>query len=97
MQYGREECGRRIAKLRIKNGYTQERLADALNMDRSILSRVEAGKRTLPVDWFVQLAAMFNVSLDYLIIGKITPADIEILKDEINELVMHLEDFSGKL
>lgn len=45
MQYNLEECGMRIAKLRNQNGYTQERLANVLNMDRSILSRAEAGKR----------------------------------------------------
>ena len=97
MKYEVEECGRRIAKLRITQGYTQERLADSLNMDRSILSRVEAGKRTLPVDWFVQIAAFFGVSLDYLILGRINGNDKELLHADIDELIANLEAFKEKI
>lgn len=82
MQYNLEECGMRIAKLRNQNGYTQERLANVLNMDRSILSRAEAGKRGLSIEIYVQLSALFDVSLDYLLVGKGVGEIAQTLNDE---------------
>ena len=63
MHFNTKEIGLRIAKLRIQHGYTQERLADALNIDRTHLSKIEAGKRSCSIDLFVQLSAFFDVSL----------------------------------
>jgi transcriptional regulator with XRE-family HTH domain len=36
--------GRNISRIRKKKGYTQTRLADELEMDRSNLRRIEAGR-----------------------------------------------------
>lgn len=97
MLYNMEDCGHRIAKLRVQHGYTQERLADALNMDRSLLSRAEAGKRGLSIEIYVQLSALFDVSLDYLLIGKMKTPDEMRLKKNIETLIEHLEEFKGNL
>ena len=97
MQYNLEECGMRIAKLRNQNGYTQERLANVLNMDRSILSRAEAGKRGLSIEIYVQLSALFDVSLDYLLVGKIQRHDSEKLKRSVQSLITHLREFKEYL
>lgn len=97
MQYNLEECGMRIAKLRNQNGYTQERLANVLNMDRSILSRAEAGKRGLSIEIYVQLSALFDVSLDYLLVGKIQRHDSEKLKRSVEGLISHLREFKEYL
>ena len=97
MIYNMEECGRRITKLRVKHGYTQERLADALNMDRSLLSRAEAGKRGLSIDIYVQLSALFDVSLDYLLVGKIQRSDEKQIRESITHLISQLEAFRENL
>lgn len=97
MLYSMEDCGRRIAKLRVQHGYTQERLADALNMDRSLLSRAEAGKRGLSIEIFVQLSALFDVSLDYLLTGKTKTVDEIRLKKNVATLIANLEDFIENL
>lgn len=47
MYYNTKESGDRIRQLRIKNGFTQECIAAALNVDRSFYSRIEAGKKVL--------------------------------------------------
>lgn len=70
MAYNIKESGARIRQLRIQNSYTQEKLAGALNIDRSLLSHVEAGKRGCSIDLFVRLSEFFNVSLDLLILGE---------------------------
>ena len=70
MAYDIKGSGARIRQLRIQSGYTQEKLAGALNIDRSLLSHIEAGKRGGSVDLLIQLSSFFDVSLDLLILGK---------------------------
>lgn len=70
MLYDIKQGGERIRQLRIEAGYTQEQLADILNIDRSFYSRIERGERGCSVDLLVHLTALFDVSLDYLVLGK---------------------------
>ena len=102
MYYDTEKSGEQIRLLRMKSGLTQEKLASALNIDRSLLSHVEAGKRGCSVDLFVRLSDFFGVSLDLLILGKeqITSLDTKdkaMLKTGIEMLVEQLEAFKKKL
>lgn len=69
MHYDIKRSGDRIRQLRIQNGYTQEGLAEKLNIDQSFLSRIESGRKGCSVDLFVQLSNCFHVSLDVLILG----------------------------
>ena len=62
MYYDIEKSGERIRRLRIKNGLTQEKTANALNIDLSYYGRIETGKRGCPVDLFIQLSDLFGVS-----------------------------------
>lgn len=62
-----KRSGERIRQFRVKCGFTQESIAVILNVDRSFYSRIEAGKKGASVDLFIQLSAILNVSLDYLI------------------------------
>lgn len=96
MNYDMKECGKRIRQLRIRNGFTQEQVAIALNIDRSFYSRIEAGKSSCSVDLFVQLSELFKVSLDYMILGRYTESlfgDVEksMVRTDIEKLVNHLE------
>ncbi len=67
MNYDMKRSGERIRQFRVKCGFTQESIAVILNVDRSFYSRIEAGKKGASVDLFIQLSAILNVSLDYLI------------------------------
>ncbi|MCD8160530.1 MAG: helix-turn-helix domain-containing protein [Clostridiales bacterium] len=97
MFYDFEESGRRVANLRMQHGYTQEQLADVLNMDRSVLSKAEAGKRGLPIEIYVQIADLFFVSLDYLITGKNHRQNEVHLKENVGNLISLLEVFREQL
>ena len=102
MTYDVKQSGERIRQLRIQHKYTQETLAKELNIDRSLLSHVEAGKRGCSVDLFVQLSNIFSVSLDLLILGKeqamsSSVNDRDMLKMDIAELIGSLEAFQRKL
>ena len=45
MNYDINRSGAYIRQLRIQRGYTQEMLATELNIDRSLISHIEVGKR----------------------------------------------------
>jgi len=102
MNYDMKSSGERIRRLRIEAGLTQEKAAAELNVDRSFYSRVEAGKKGCSIDLFIQLSSLFNVSLDYLILGRYLETlgectDRDQMKKDISELVAHLERFSAAI
>ena len=63
----------KIIRLRKKNGWSQEELADKMNVSRQAVSKWE-GAQTIPdLDKILQLSTLFGVTTDYL------------LKDEIED------------
>lgn len=64
-----------------------------LSIDRSFLSHIESGKKGCSVDLLVQLSGLFNVSLDYIALGK---GELS-MKEEIEELIAHLTSFKESL
>ncbi len=97
MNYDMEKTGQRIQQLRIQHRYTQKQLADRLNIDRSFLSRVEAGEKGCSVDLLIQLSDCFEVSLDYIVMGKGDVVNKEQVKSDIENLIRYLETFLSKL
>ncbi len=102
MYYDMKQSGIRIRQFRIKSGLTQEQVANKLNVDRSFYSRIESGKSGCSVDLFVQLSMLFQVSLDYIILGKHNEAlrektERELIKEEIEKLTDHLKRFGATL
>ena len=59
-----------IAKLRKKAGMSQLQLAEKLNIGASAVGMYEQGRRTPSIELVIQLANLFEVSLDYLITGR---------------------------
>lgn len=102
MYYDMEKSGARIRQLRMKEGYTQEKVAQALNINRSFYSRIESGKNGCSVDLLVQLSDLFDVSLDYLVLGKYNCAVEEttekaMLKADVEIMMAHLKEFRDAL
>ena len=55
--------GRRVRALRQARGWSQERLAEAADMDRSYLAGIEVGARNPSLQALVKLAGAFRVEL----------------------------------
>lgn len=70
MKYDLLEAGSRIRKIRKENGLTQEQFAEKFNVSVEHIGRIETGKRGVSIDLFVDISCAFNVSLDYLILGR---------------------------
>ena len=65
----------RIRNLRETHFYTQQRMADLLNVGQRTYCDYESGKTRIPVDSLITLAKFYNVSMDYIsgVTDKITP------------------------
>jgi len=56
-----------IRSLRIDSGYTQQQIADYLNIKQNTYSQYEVGMLHYPVDALMKLADFYGVSVDYLL------------------------------
>lgn len=64
--YNSKITGQRIADLRKENGLTQDKLAQKLNVDTSLIGHYERG-RNIPIDKLYKIANHFRTSTDYLL------------------------------
>ena len=70
MSFNKDDYGSRIRSLRKNRGLTQEQLAEKLNVSTPYIAKIENGKQTGPVELAIQFSEFFEVSLDYLLVGK---------------------------
>ena len=62
-----KQIGERIADLRTDHDMQQGELANILGIDRSALSRIEKGHRSIREDEILCIARHFRVTTDYLL------------------------------
>lgn len=64
--------GERIQDLRKKKGFSQEKLAEYLNMSRQAVAKWEQNVCEPNLDCLARMSDLFGVDLDYLIRGKVS-------------------------
>lgn len=88
--------GERIIKLREKRGWSQRELARRIDINVSVMNRIESGERPVKDQELLKLSSVLEVSTDYLL-GKesendnlfffdmdgLTPEEIEDIKEHI--------------
>lgn len=72
----RAEIGRRMKYHRKMYEYTQEELAERLDISIKHYSEAERGKTGLSLDNLIKLCEILGISLDYLIRGRTTDSVI---------------------
>jgi len=85
----KETFGEYINKLRLDKGLTLTKLAAALDIDQSTLSKIENGKRNVPVDILPKLALTFNLEIKML--------EHEYFSEKIAEMIYPQEEPSELL
>lgn len=66
--FNNKEIGNKIKNLRKINGYTQEEIAEKLDIgDRIKISRIENGKQSMTANEMIKFYKLLNISLDSLI------------------------------
>lgn len=85
------DFGMRIQKLRMSQNMSQEALGKRLNRSKSVVCGYENNQRIPPLDVLVNMAVIFNVSLDYLVgIDKSEMVSVDGLSDQQKEVVYML-------
>lgn len=64
--------GKRISKLRTEQGFSQEYLAEQMNVSRQAVSKWEHDHSSPDTGNLIRLAALFGVTVEYLATGKDT-------------------------
>ena len=90
----------KLIQLRREKGYSQEQLAEYLEVSRQSVSKWEADKTMPEISKLIAISQLFHVSLDYLLIDSCedrgdkkweTASDTEEIRQTINEV----KDFLG--
>lgn len=60
--------GQRVKELRLSKGYSQEKLAEISDLDRTYIPGIEAGKRNVSLIVLQKIANAFDISISELLI-----------------------------
>lgn len=78
--------GKRIQTRRKQQGYTQEQLAEMMNVSIQMISNLERGNKAIRIDNLINLSQILNVSTDYILTGKQTKDDVTAVIAQISSL-----------
>ncbi len=84
MYYDIEESSRRIKELRLESHSTQESVAEYIGISLDGYRKLERGVNGAKIDTLVSIAELYDVSLDYLVYGQVTP-NLEVVSDSLTE------------
>lgn len=76
------DIGKRIITLREKRGWTQRELANRININVSVMNRIESNDRPVKDCELLTLANVLDVSTDYLLGRTNTPALTPLKQNE---------------
>jgi transcriptional regulator with XRE-family HTH domain len=68
----RKDFGRRLKTIRKQKKWSQKELASKLDAKLSILNKYECGLHIPPAEKLIQLAELFDTTVDYLLTGNRT-------------------------
>ena len=80
------EFNNKLYELRKQKGFSQEELANRLNVSRQTISKWEVGESTPDMEKLVAISDLFEVSLDELVNGeepKLAEPSEQIVKSEL--------------
>lgn len=78
--------GKRIQNRRKQLMFTQEQLAEMMNVSIQMVSNLERGNKAIRIDNLINLSQILDISTDYILTGKETTDDIQTLTARIAQL-----------
>ena len=90
MGFDRDAYATRIKSLRKKSGLTQEQLAEKINVTSTYIVKIQ---RTGSIEFSVELAKCFGVSLDYLLLGE----EVGNKKQVLQRVISFLSELEAEL
>lgn len=80
------QIGKRLRFVREKFGYTQQQVANALNIDRSTYSYYETGKTSPDITTLLALSEIFSIGVDEFLIP-LEPEETSYFEDSEKPLI----------
>ncbi len=80
------EIGKRIQSKRRRLGYTQEQLAEMMDVSVQMVSNLERGNKAIRIDNLVNLSGILQVSTDYILTGMGTGGDNSCMAEKLGKL-----------
>ncbi len=81
-----KKIGVRIANRRKELKFTQEQIAERMNVSIQMISNIERGNKAIKIDNLLKLCDILQTSTDYILTGKRTNADHGHLASKIAQL-----------
>lgn len=81
-----KDIGKRIHECRKKMGFTQERLAEIMDVTPQMISTAENGTKGIRPENIIKFSNALNVSCDYLLTGRSNNYDYSALLDIANSI-----------
>ncbi len=87
------KTGKFLQLLRKEKGFTQEELAEKLNVSRRTVSRWETGSNMPDLDILMELSDLYEVDLREILSGE---RKSERMNEELKETVLQVADYSNE-
>ena len=92
----KKELGKKIKHLRLERGYTQEKLAEIIDISQKALSSIESGENFLKAETLDKIMEAFEITAEELFATNQFKDSHELLK-MINKNIAQIGDNSEKL
>ncbi|HIS74516.1 TPA: helix-turn-helix transcriptional regulator [Candidatus Galligastranaerophilus intestinavium] len=84
--------GRKIKQYRVLKGFTQEELAEKLNISQRTLSGIECGTNFLSSNTLEKILEVFDISLEEMFYFNYLKSNKEIVNELINDIKAYADD-----
>lgn len=81
-----KEIGERVNLRRKALGYTQEQLAEKINVSVQMISNLELGKKAIRPENIIKICDTLEISADYLLTGSDSSRKISAISGKLNTL-----------
>lgn len=92
----KKELGKKIKKMRIERGYTQDKLAELVDISQKALSSIELGENFVSAETLDKILSAFEITAEELFATNRYKDSKELLK-MINKNIAQIGDNSEKL
>ncbi len=81
-----KEIGARISERRKMLNYTQEQIAEKMDVSIQMVSNLERGNKAIKIENLIKISDILDVSTDYILTGKHTVKDLHSIVDRVYKL-----------
>ncbi|WP_080875993.1 helix-turn-helix domain-containing protein [Oceanobacillus timonensis] len=85
------DTGQRIIQLRSQRNWTQKELAQHVNINVSVMNRIESGERPIKGDELTAIADTLEVTTDYLL-GRESSTSKNSMQEQENEFIKRIQE-----